>query len=552
MKARPFPASEQWVCAAVLFLAAVLLLALKKIYRLPVLYYPFLVAAAATGTCVAGIAVRAGRLGRYSQALAGSRRAPLFLLSAVAALYFAVFSILSISRHEAFTTRMYDFGDMDQAIYNASKGHGLENTYQVFPYENKTRLATHVEPVYFLVAALYRFFPQPSLLFLIQTAAIVAGMLLLFFIAVHHGFGHWKSLAAAVIYALYPALQHMNLFDFHADVLAVPWLLSAYLAYAKRTPALYWCCIFCALMCKEYAGLAVGGMGLSLLLYHRDVRTGTLTMASGFGYFFLALLVINPFFNMGDQTVLLGLLFPEVGGRGGVWGVALYCLTHPLVTAARIFSEVNLEGIFYLLFPMAFVPLAAPWLLVGALPVLAKDVFTGIDVGTHREACAVPMLVISFVYGARKLELWCRAHPQWIAPGAVFRFALVCALLSAWAFGPSPLGHRFWAERYKYTAPPRAALYREFLAQVPAAAAVSASDCFTAHLSHRRYCYVFPQPFSPLSDAARRVDMVLIDTLAGDVPRCRCDALSLLTNLGFTLRSGRAGVFLFVRSATGK
>jgi uncharacterized membrane protein len=552
MKARPFPASEKWVSAAALLCAAALLLAVKKIYRLPVLYYPFLVAMAATGACVAGMAVRAGRILGHARTLAGSRRAPLFFLAALAAVYFAVFSLLSISRHEAFATRMYDFGDMDQAIYNASKGHGLENTYQVFPYENKTRLATHVEPVYFLVALLYRFFPQPSLLFLIQTAAIVAGMLLLFFIAVHHGLGRWKSLAAAAIYALYPAIQHMNLFDFHADVLAVPCLLWAWLAYVKRKPWLYWCCIICALLCKEYAGLAAGGMGLSLLMYHRDVKTGGLTMAAGFGYFFLALLVINPFFNRGDQTVLLGLLFPEVGGHGGVPGVAQYCLMHPLVTAARIFSAANIEGVFYLLFPLAFVPLAAPWLLVAVLPVLAKDVFTGIDVGTHREACAVPMLAISFVYGARRMELWCRAHPQRIAPGAIFRFALVSALLSAWAFGPSPLGHRFWAERYKYAAPPRAALYREFLAKVPDSAAVSASDCFTTHLSHRRYCYVFPQPFSPLSDAARRVDAVLIDTLAGDVPRCRCHALSLLATLGFTLRSEREGVFLFVRGPTGK
>jgi uncharacterized membrane protein len=539
--------SNRVVCGIALFLLAALTYFCKKTFHLPVLYYPLLVIIAATITCFAVIVIRQPLLSRLARAVSASQRLSLYCLAAAALLYLAIFTVLSISRHDAFATRMYDFGNMDQAIWNASQGRGLENTSQLFPYENRTRLANHVEGAYFFLALLYRFVPSPSLLLFFQTACIAAGMLFFSLIAGHLFRSRWKALAAALVYALYPTVQHMNLFEFHADVLAVPALLAAYLAFVKKRPALFWVCIAGALLCKEYAGLAAGGMGLGLLLYHKNVRTSLPLMAVGFGYFLAAIFVVNPFFNKGQESVILGILYSDLGGQAGVGGIARYMLSHPAGFAGKLFSHANAEGLFYLLFPLAFLPAAVPLIAVAVLPVILKDLFIGVDVGIHRLACALPMLFVSFVFGMKKIETLCGNHAAWPAPRTVWIFTMAASLLGTWAYGPSPLGHRFWSEQYKYVKSPRVDMYKEFLSRVPDGAAVSASDCFAPHLTHRRYCYVFPQPFSPLSEAALRVGTVLIDTMARDVPRCNCDPIALVKEQGFELVMERQGVFLFTR-----
>jgi uncharacterized membrane protein len=546
------PASRRMAAALALVVLASVMYFIKKEFHLPALYYPLLVVVAATGTLLIEIVGRAPAVGKFAGSVADSKKLPACLLPIAAVLYLFLFTYLSMSRHEAFATRMYDFGNMDQAIWNASQGHGLENTSQVFPFENRTRLANHVELIYFALGMAYRFLPYPFLLFFLQTACVAGGMIVLYFITLHHIGSRWKSLAVALMFSWYPTVQLMSLFDFHADVLAVPWLLAAYLAYVKNRRILFWASVAAALACKEYAGLAVGGMGLGLLLCRKNVRTSLLLIVAGFGYFIAAILVVNPCFNSGRESAILGELYTDIGGNGGVEGIIAFTLSHPAVVATRLFCNANGEGIFYLLFPLAFVPLLVPLLAAAVVPVVLKDLFTGIDVGVHRLACALPMLFVSFIVGMDKMETRRKKHAVLIEPGTVWIFAVVTTLTAAWAYGPSPLGHRFWSEQYKYVKSPRVEVYKEFLSKVPDAVPVSVTDCFAPHLSHRRYCYVFPQPFSPLSEAARRVNAVLIDTLAWGVPRYNGNAVAFVKEQGFDLVSERESIFLFTRRESEK
>jgi uncharacterized membrane protein len=536
------------VCFLVLVLLGALAYYCKKTFQLPVLYYSLLVIITATITCVVLIIGQLTFVEKITKALSDSSQLPRYLLATAALLYLLVFTSLSICRHDAFATRMYDFGNMDQALWNASQGRGLENTSQLFPFENKTRLANHVEPIFFALALIYRALPSTSLLFFIQTACIVLEMVFLYFIALQCLGSRWKALCTAIVYALYPTVQHMNLFEFHADVLAVPALMAAFLAYEKKRHVFFWVCIVAALACKEYAGLAAGGMGIGLLLFKKNMRVGLPLMVTGFGYFLVCVLAINPFFNSGRQSDIVGILYPGIGGQAGVGGILHSMLSHPLEFGGKILNNANAEGLFYVLFPLAFIPLAAPLLAIAILPVIAKDLLIGVDVGVHRLACLLPMLFVSFVYGMKKIETLFSKRIAKADVRPVWIFVLSASLLATWAYGPSPLGHRFWAERYKYIKSPRMSLYREFLSQVPDSVAISVDDCFAPHLTHRRFCYIFPQPFSPQSEAAGRVSVVLIDTLAKDVQKCNCDPCKLVKSRGFVISRERDGIFLFTRS----
>lgn len=59
------------------------------------------------------------------------------------AVYFVVFSALTMYRHEVYSSARSDLGNMDQAVWNTSEGRFLESPNE--QGENRSRLANHAD-----------------------------------------------------------------------------------------------------------------------------------------------------------------------------------------------------------------------------------------------------------------------------------------------------------------------------------------------------------------------------------------------------------------------
>jgi len=554
MTSNPTPSATAVASVLCLFCGVIYLV--KYYAGVPLLYYPLLAVSAlalAAGARSIGCALPA-RI-RFAAADLVTPRAATVAVGAIVALFFALFTTLAICKYNAFSLRMLDFGLMDQAIWNTAHGRLLEVTDPQLPFSNVSRLSTHVEVVYAAFAALYRIAPDARLLFAGQTLFVCAGIVLIFCIAKTVLGSDRKALAVVCATALFPALQFMVLFDFHGDVLSIPFFLLSYFGHLKKKEWLFWLGLVFALFCKEYAGLAAIGYGAALMAAHRDWKRGAATAALGLLYFSASFYLVVPLFNNGSESTLTRLDYSAIGGNGGLAGMVRFAAHHPAAFMARLSTMHNAESLFYLFFPLAFLPLLSPAFLLGAAPIFLKDMLFGMDIGTHHLACGMPFLFIAFIDGIRRYEtLALRLPGANLLRAAGFPFAIPVAagLIASFCYGPSPMGHRFWRESYYYLPSPHVKACQTIVKNVPQLCPVSASDNLAPHLTHRQFCYVFPAPL-PLAPAAlAKVDYVCVDTsqwqsLVPGHTGFASQTLPLIRSIGFDSLMETGGIFLFKR-----
>ena len=146
----------------------------------------------------------------------------LALLIALAGIGLAAYSI---ARHNAFNSKAYDLGLHAQVWWNTAHGRLFASSIEVNNY-----LGDHVSPIILPLALLYRLWPDPRLLLLLQAAALALGAWPLALLArrrlqaIWPQQAHLAALLLALIYLTYPALGFVNRFEFHEETLAAPLL----------------------------------------------------------------------------------------------------------------------------------------------------------------------------------------------------------------------------------------------------------------------------------------------------------------------------------------
>ena len=140
-------------------------------------------------------------------------------------LNFTYAGLYATQRHLAFETGAFDVGVYAQPLWNFTQGRNFTGSIQAD--NGPLRWANHVEPILFLIAPLYKLWPDPRSLLWLQVAALSLAALPLFALAVRRLQNEWAALAIVLAYFLLPATQAVTLFDFHAVALAPLFLLSA-------------------------------------------------------------------------------------------------------------------------------------------------------------------------------------------------------------------------------------------------------------------------------------------------------------------------------------
>jgi len=206
------------------------------------------------------------------------------------------------------------------------------------------------------------------------------------------------------------------------------------------------------------------------------------------GWLLLTLQVIFPYFRGGES-------WPYFAHRYGYLGASLQevvvtMVTRPEVLAPYLFRKTAVLLFFELLAPLALIPLAAPGVLIVALPtwlIVSLSSFAGtLNTGSRYMAPIVAVLFVALILGARRLSL--RSQEQdWPRLRRILRWPLVLTLLFCLALNNTPLRIPF-----KNVPIPNAHLRsREaLLARLPPDASVSTQADFYGHVAHRIDAYM--------------------------------------------------------------
>lgn len=198
---------------------------------------------------------------------------------ALATLYIVIFTRLAWDMHTGMRTHRSDLGQIDQAIWNSSRGRLLAQTDNGF---EATRLTDHVEPILALISPIYWVWDDVRAILLLQVAAAAVGVLPLYLLTLRRCEALlslqerrqvWRfepvqrlaqplAFAVSTAYLLAPQLQSALLTEFHAAPLAVPLILWAFWAVDARRWRQFIAAALLIAAVKEEMALLAAGLGV--------------------------------------------------------------------------------------------------------------------------------------------------------------------------------------------------------------------------------------------------------------------------------------------------
>jgi len=440
----------------------------------------------------------AGALPRArSSAFAGApgRRLVWLLAAAYAILYGSLCAI---------KYRYYLYQDFDLAIF-AQAVDGLLRGTMYSSIRGMNWLGDHSSLNLFLIAPLDALFRTPLTLLTLQSAALALGAIPVYATARRTLGDGFAAVACAALYLAYPALGYTNLYEFHPEVLSTTpllFLLDAVHAGRPRAAALW---AFLALLGKEDVALFVMALGVLVLARRGPHRAAIASTLLGLGALFLAItfLAIKP--RLSGAEASYGDMYSQWGPSPR--GVVLGLLRHPLGAIRAFFDTPGdpLDAGFkrwfhvHLLLPLGLLPLAAPFELVPAVPILAEHLLSWRtpqhQIAYQYTALLTPAYVFAAIAGLANLNRRLAPGPApvgaWRKVDGVAAAACALSLASNLAFGPlrdgPGLGLPAPQEHFRPTAEERtiAPERDRMLRALPPRGAIVASFPYLAHLGRR-------------------------------------------------------------------
>ncbi len=418
---------------------------------------------------------------------------------------------LSVLRYNGYNAGMLDLGNMAQAIASVGRGRPLVTT---FPDGSTSRLAVHVELIYFLFSLLYMLWSDPRLLVIVQAALFASGALPVYALALRHSRSAFAAVCLALAYLLYPVAQNSVLFDFHGDTLAMPLLLWALDALDRRAWWRYGLFIALALACKFYVAIPVAALGV-VIWWCGDRRAGAITTAAAGVYGAIAFGIIRPFFTTASTAQThrgMNYLLYYFGQVDSL----LANLDQRLIAAVVVFGP-------------ALLLMVRGWRwLVPGLPIAAVVLLSSngssFDYRFHHYALVVPFIMMAAVHGLAPRPASAGARRRGFPPAFSALLMLMLVVLFNATFVNAPLNPQWWAgapgwgmDGSSYGVSARDRIKDDFLALVPPRVAVAASTFLAPHIAERDTLYSVRYPEDGGGEMLPRilpqVDYVIADAL---------------------------------------
>jgi uncharacterized membrane protein len=463
---------------------------------------------------------------------------------AAAAILFAALAALSLLHHYTILDS-YDLGYFPQAAWLITHGKPVFVTSR-----GLYLLGDHASPIFWPMAWTTFVVPTIPALLVIQAAALALGVVPLYAIA--RRIAKLPVLAATVVvaaYGLYPALNNVNLSDFHPEVVAVPALLGAMYFGLTRRWLPYAACVGVALLTKEDMTLVVASLGVFFIV-ERQWRAGIATAIVGLAWLGLDVKVIQPHYAGG----FVQSSFLSAYGHG-LGDIVRTMALHPLTVLGDLLTRQNLDFTIAILAPVLFLPLLAPKYLLPALPIQLLYLVSDRP-SAHTIADQYTVAIVGFVFVAAAMALGRASAGD---RSRLARTVLAAMLLAGIAYNSSlsegGLSAHPWAWRHR-DAIDRAR--RAGARLIPKGAAVAATDRLRPLIYDRTALYNFPAPFEGyeahndpvrVSVRQRRTKYLFLDTADGaQWPDDRRQAMErLVPELGFELIFDRNGILVFKR-----
>ena len=405
--------------------------------------------------------------------------------------YAVFFSAIAFYRYQSFSFHDMDLVAINQTFWNVAHGR-LVSDY----YGEAALLSGHKWFIIFPLLPLYALFPGPLTLLFLQCLALGLGSWAVYLLGREILNKIWGLLFASC-YLIYPALNYVNLFEFHIIAFATPLLLFTFYFYQKKRWWLFLLFVFLSLSVREDVALPVFGIGLFAVLqgllqgkskFWPRFKWGVIPLILSVSWFLACNNLIPALISKGPIEAAGSTMVESFYGwlDGSPLEIIQKALAHP---SYGIFRTPKLTYLFHLLLPLAFVSFFSPSSLIMVVVSLAEGLlssrFTHFSIRYQYSSIITPFIFISAIYGVRNMLRW-----RW--PGGkakiILPVILIFSIVSAKSLGPLfnlPKGIQLW--RVTQEDRVRQALVDE----VPPSAKVATTFEFGPKLSMRPQIFLF-------------------------------------------------------------
>lgn len=291
----------------------------------------------------------------------------------------------------------FDFLVYEQPIWNTVHGRPFEQSMYAF---SATHLGVDLALFELWVAPFYALWQSPMCLFTLISLGAGLGAWPLFLIARERFASAAVGLGWAFLYLLFLPIGTITLAEFQPRLFAASAFLGAYWFYRRGRALPFWICLVIALTVRSDVGLVVGTFGLFGLLERRSPRFGLIPAIVGFGYWLVAVFLIVPALASG-HGFLWQVNYAWLGAD--TRAIVTTIVAHPLYTLQGVFTLEKGRYLAQLLWPLAFLPLLRPRLLLIPAPILILNLLSGelvqFDLFHQYQALIIPFLFIGAIEG---------------------------------------------------------------------------------------------------------------------------------------------------------
>lgn len=402
-------------------------------------------------------------------------------------LFFLIYSSHTINRHLSFNSNAFDLGIFTQITYLYSK--------DLTPFsslKHMTLLADHFEAILILLSPIYKLFPDPITLLILQALFVSLSSIPIYLISLNLIKDVLISFLITLAYLTSQGLIAAINFDFHPSTLSVlPLSLLIYAWYFKKW-RLYWITLTFSILFKEDIPIFIVGLGL-FELFHNQRKIGILTTLYGIVSLYLIKFKFMPFFwRDSDASYINASILP----LSNPMEMLLLFFIRPSIFIDQLFnSPIKIQTIYTLLSPFMFLPILSSFTWLEVFPYLflrfSSNYIQMWGVEFHHNANLIPFLAVGAIFAIQKYKI--THFPITI----LLTFFLITEGLApnsmVWGTIQSPIHYH---SNYQYI--------NNFIKDFSNNESISAQSPIVPHLANRERVYLFPE----ISDA----DYIILDT----------------------------------------
>ena len=272
--------------------------------------------------------------------------------------YGSWFSVASVINHQAMHTQIADLGYYDNIFFHSSRGAPLVCTL----CKEGVHYSSHFDPILVLISPLYRLYPRAEFALYLQSFWLGSGAIPLFLLA-RRRLGHaLPAVALALCFVLYPAMQGMNLYDFHSIALIAPLVLWLLYAFECDSPIPFGFIFVLLLLTREDVSLLMcfiaAGMFMTRTGRWRWISVAMILVSVIYFVVVKKLVMISPdVLNCTKGGTCFRYYYEDLIPKGeGVGGLLTSLITAPVYALKIVLDQDKLVFFAQLFLPMAFVP----------------------------------------------------------------------------------------------------------------------------------------------------------------------------------------------------